>query len=88
LLARQRLADQRAGVPASEQGWMYIDDLLRMLKIDDNHLNITIHRARGQISQLGVVDAVGLVERRPGKRQLRIGASRLELVLLDAEPAP
>lgn len=86
MLARQRLADQRAGLPASEQGWTYIEDLLKMLRIDDNHLNIIIHRARVQFSQLGVVDAVGLIERRPGKRQLRLGVGRIELAPLDAEP--
>ena len=88
LLARQRLADQRAGAPASEQGWTYIEDLLKMLRIDENHLNITIHRARVQFSQLGVVDAVGLIERRSSKRQLRLGIGRIELVVLDADPSP
>jgi hypothetical protein len=88
LLARQRLTDQRAGLPASEQGWTYIEDLLKMLRIDDNHLNITIHRARVQLSQLGVVDAAGLIERRSSKRQLRLGISRIELVVLDADPSP
>lgn len=86
LLARQRIADQRAGVSASEQGWTYIPDLLKMLRIDDNHLNITIHRARVQFSQLGVVDAAGLIERRSSKRQLRLGTGRIELVVLDADP--
>jgi hypothetical protein len=88
LLARQRLADQRARAPASEQGWTYIEDLLKMLRIDENHLNITIHRARVQFSQLGVVDAVGLIERRSSKRQLRLGIGRIELVVLDADPSP
>lgn len=85
VLARQRLTDQRAGVPLSEQGWTYIEDLLKMLKIDDNHLNISIHRARLQLSALGVVDAVGLVERRSLKRQIRLGVGRIELVPLDAD---
>jgi hypothetical protein len=59
-----------------------------MLRIDENHLNITIHRARVQFSQLGVVDAVGLIERRSSKRQLRLGIGRIELVVLDADPSP
>jgi hypothetical protein len=57
-----------------------------MLKIDDNHLNITIHRARVQFSHLGVIDAASLIERRSSTRQLRLGVGRIELVLLDADP--
>lgn len=83
LLARQRLADRRAGLPAAEQGWIRAEELLRMLRIDDNHLKITIHRARAQLGQLGVTDAAGLIERRPATRQLRIGVETLELVPLD-----
>jgi hypothetical protein len=84
VLARQRLADHRAGAAPSEQGWVRQDELLRMLRIEENNLHISIHRARTQIGQLGVVDAAGLVERRSGTRQIRIGVEHLELVPLDA----
>lgn len=87
LLARQRLADQRAGLSRAEQGWIRVEELLRMLRIDDNHLKISIHRARAQLSEIGVVDAAGLIERRPTTRQLRIGVDRIELVPLDASPS-
>jgi hypothetical protein len=85
LLARRRLADARAGLPAAEQGWIRQSELLRMLRMDDNHLNISIHRARTQLARLGVTDAAALFERRP--RQLRIGAAELELAPLH-EPDP
>lgn len=42
LLARHRLADQAAGVPESEEGWIRQEQLTRMLRMDDNHLNISI----------------------------------------------
>jgi hypothetical protein len=83
LLARRRLADERAGVPAAEQGWLTADELLKMLRMDDNHLNICIHRARTQLGRLGVADAASLVERRPGTRQIRLGPARIELRPLD-----
>jgi hypothetical protein len=79
VLARRRLADRTAGVAAGEQGWLPHCDLLRMLRVDDNHLNIMIHRARTQLRELGVADAAALVERRTTVHQLRIGVARLEL---------
>jgi hypothetical protein len=83
LLARRRLADESSGVPVAEQGWLTADELLKMLRMDDNHLNICIHRARTQLGRLGVADAASLVERRPGSRQVRLGVGRLELRLVD-----
>jgi len=80
VLARRRLEDRAAGATEGEQGWVYQDELTRLLRMDDNHLNISVHRARAQLSRLGVHDAASLVERRAGSRQLRIGARHLEIV--------
>jgi hypothetical protein len=82
VLARRRLADAAAGMPEAEQGWIRQDELGTMLRMTDNHLYITIHRARTQLGELGVADAAGLVERRPGTRMLRLGVGRLEVVPL------
>lgn len=79
-LARQRAADCAAGLPEGEQGWIHQDELTRMLRMDDNHLNICIHRARAQLGKLGVHDAASLVERRAGSRLLRLGARAVEIV--------
>lgn len=57
-----------------------------MLRMDDNHINISIHRARTQIGKLGVVDAASLVERRAGTRQVRLGLGQLEVVVLGSTP--
>lgn len=84
LLARRRLADQAGGVPEPEQGWMSLDDLLRMLRVSEPHFNIAVHRARTQLSRMGVRDAASLVERQPRTRRLRIGVSRLEVRSLDS----
>ncbi|MCA9708262.1 MAG: FHA domain-containing protein, partial [Myxococcales bacterium] len=53
VLARRRLADLAAGVPEPEQGWVRQDELATMLRMTDNHLYISIHRARTQLGRLG-----------------------------------
>jgi hypothetical protein len=83
VLARRRLADASGGLPDAEQGWIRQEDLLRMLRMDENHLNISVHRARTQLGRLGVADAASLIERRSGIRQLRVGIRDLELVPID-----
>lgn len=77
ILARARLEDARGTLPTSEQGWLYREDLTRMLKIDNHLLNVWIHRLRLQFEQVGVVDAARLIERRSSVRQVRLGPSRL-----------
>ncbi|HEY0136326.1 MAG TPA: FHA domain-containing protein [Nannocystis sp.] len=79
LLARARLADQAAGSPEDQQGWMLQDRLQAMLKVDANSLNVSIHRIRVQLTQAGVPDAAHVVERRPGTRQLRLGVAAITI---------
>lgn len=72
-LARARRADQQNGLPTADQGWMYVDDLLEMLKIDLKHFNVNIFRARQNLARVGMLDVSTLVERRSTTRQIRIG---------------
>jgi hypothetical protein len=82
-LARTRLTDAaQPHLPASEHGWMYRDELERVLDVDGQLLNLWVHRARRQLAELGVRGAGGLVERRSQVQQLRIGVA--ELVINDA----
>lgn len=81
-LARRRLADQAAVacLPAIDQGWMDIAELLGLLSASENSLNLDIHRARRQIGdEAGVVDGRLLIERRRGAK-IRLGAARVELL--------
>ena len=76
-LAQARLAEQdRLG---DEQGWVNQDELLRRLGCDANRLHVDIHRIRRQFAAAGVLDAVHIIERRPGTRQMRIGVAKLEI---------
>lgn len=78
-LARARLADTAlAEVPESEQGWMYREDLMKELAIEDPQLlNLWVCRARQQFAQMKLREASRLIERREAAGQLRFGVQRL-----------
>lgn len=79
-LARVRLAEAaNAELPRSEHGWVYREELERMLGVDTSAINLWIHRARKQLAAHGIRDAALVIERRAGVAQLRIGAAKLEI---------
>lgn len=90
-LARQRLADAEAGLSASNQGWVYSDQLNAELGIETTHINIQIFRARKQFSDT-LTDVLGiqqLLERRGGK--IRFGCDQFTIFkddVLLAESTP
>ena len=81
-LARLRASDQQEGIDESGAGWVYIDDLTRMLRIDFSRMNMNIFRARKQLAAAGIDEAVDLIERRPSTRQLRLGCASLQFTTL------
>ena len=86
-LARERLADaERAEVSPAEQGWVYQDQLCRMLGLEASVVYLQVHRARRQVEAAGIVRAFDLVERRSGSGQLRIGTSQLAVTRMDDTP--
>lgn len=70
-LARAWIAD--AGLPISVRGFRERDELCKKLVMDPMKLNVEIYRLRKQFAELGVQGAAGLVERRPGTFEVRIG---------------
>jgi hypothetical protein len=77
-LARQRMEDaEDPDEPESAHGWVYQDELSRMLRLDDNAIYLAVYRARKQLKTAGISGAAGIVERRAATRQLRIGVSSL-----------
>lgn len=80
-LARLRLQDRDAEtpLPEAERGWVYRDDLLRMLAITENTLHQRVFRAREQLARVGVEGAAGVVERRLPTGQIRIGVADLTI---------
>lgn len=79
-LARRRLCDAEDPELSPEaQGWMYRDDLARMLQLSRTHLNLYIFRIRKQLAALKIQDADSIIERRSDTQQLRIGSVRLSI---------
>lgn len=79
-LARAHLADEAAS-PA-ERGWVDRELLCRMLATDSRRLNVDVFRIRKQLSDLGIHGATGIIARRPGTGQLRLGTPRVEVTRL------
>jgi hypothetical protein len=78
-LARRRLADLAQKHPEAECGWTHVEELVRSPSLSESQLNIDVFRIRKHFTQLALVDAAVIVERRPRLKQLRIGVARLEI---------
>ena len=77
-LARHRLEQERSGrLPQDALGWINVDALLHKLASTEGRLNVEICRTRKDFSVLPLRDATAIIERRKGRRQLRIGCSHL-----------
>jgi pSer/pThr/pTyr-binding forkhead associated (FHA) protein len=75
VLARLRVGDAPE-VPESSRGWVGQDELVRMLGAREGALHTAVFRARAELAELGLADGAGVVERRKGSRQLRLGVAR------------
>lgn len=77
-LARAWLED--TGVAPSVRGYRERDELCTKLGMDVMKLNVEIYRLRKQFAELGIQGAAGLIERRPGTFEVRIGVTDVEVV--------
>lgn len=79
-LARAALSDEASS--AAERGWVDREVLCRMLATDPRKLNVDVFRVRKQLAALGVHGAAGIIARRAGTGQLRLGTHRVEVTKL------
>jgi hypothetical protein len=79
-LARARVADSDPS--EAERGYIDRDELCRMLGSDVAKLNVEIFRARRQFSDLGVLGAAAIIERRVTSAALRLGVKQLRIASL------
>ncbi len=80
LLARARIAD--ADSSPREQGWIYVEVAEQELGVDAARLSLHIFRARQALAGVGLPNAAGLIERRRGSGQIRLGLGRVLVVRL------
>ncbi len=82
-LARRRALDKALGMPESEQGWVYVEQVSKDLRMEETAVNLHVHRARKQFAQQlqNVADAPNFIERRPS--QLRFGIPSLRVLKAD-----
>lgn len=80
LMARQRLEDQAKGLDVAEQGWIKKDVLIKMLGMEEQHINIHICRFRKQVANNLPQPAFlhQVIERRLG--ELRFAYSRIQII--------
>lgn len=76
-LARAWIAD--AGISPRVRGFRDRDELCNQLGVDVMKLNTEVYRLRKQFVEMGVQGAAGLIERRPGTYEIRIGLTNLEV---------
>lgn len=83
-MARQRLRDAKRDLPRGSQGWLFTNELAKLLRIDVMHLNLQIFRARNQLIEAlpNAAPTSNIVERRRGS--LRLGDIAFEIVRGDA----
>ena len=77
LLTLARLLEQDAEGTEGQRGWVYAEELQRMLAVDELRLNVDVYRCRKELGKLGIRGAAGVIERHRGTRQLRCGCARL-----------
>jgi hypothetical protein len=79
-LARLRIRDQgETGLPATSHGWVYQEDLVKMLATSPTQVGVDIFRARRQFAENGIVNAPQIVERRTTSHEIRIGVEALTI---------
>lgn len=85
ILARERQEAAKTGtLLAHEQGWISVDALAATLDVEETNLNTQIYRIRTDFAAIGCADAADIVERRRGKRMVRLGTPRVEIISLGA----
>jgi len=75
ILARYKAEDIKQNVPEPLQGWRSIEQLTKDLGLAETHINIQIHRARKQLSELQKTTGImvpDLIERKRGRIRLAV----------------
>ncbi len=85
-LARCRTGRGLPSAASPVDGWIAVTGLLELLRVSEQRLNVDIFRIRQELKAAGVVDAVGVIERDPQLRRVRLGTDRVVLIKAAADP--
>jgi hypothetical protein len=72
---------------AVDDGWVSVGALLELLRVSEQRLNVDIFRIRQELKAAGVSDAVGIVQRDPQQRRVRLGTNNVVLTKLSDAPS-
>jgi hypothetical protein len=78
-LARCRQGRELPAAVALDDGWVSVGALLELLRVSEQRLNVDIFRIRQELKAAGVSDAVGIIQRDPQQRRVRIGTENVVL---------
>jgi hypothetical protein len=70
-----------------DDGWVSVSALLELLRVSEQRLNVDIFRIRQELKAAGVFDAVGIVQRDPQQRRVRLGTENVVLTKLSDAPS-
>jgi hypothetical protein len=86
-LARCRRGRELPAAVAVDDGWISVGALLELLRVSEQRLNVDIFRIRQELKLAGVSDAVGIIERDPQQRRVRLGTANIVLTKLSDAPS-
>jgi hypothetical protein len=87
MLARCRQGRELPAAVAVDDGWVSVSALLELLRVSEQRLNVDIFRIRQELKAAGVFDAVGIVQRDPQHRRVRLGTENVVLTKLSDAPS-
>ncbi|HTV25376.1 MAG TPA: FHA domain-containing protein [Polyangiaceae bacterium] len=79
MLARCRQGRELPAGAEVDDGWISVGALLELLRVSEQRLNVDIFRIRQELKSAGVVDAVGIIQRDPQQRRVRLGTENVIL---------
>lgn len=85
-LARCRQGRELPAGVTVDDGWVSVGALLELLRVSEQRLNVDIFRIRQELKAAGVFDAVGIIQRDPQQRRVRLGTEHVLLTKLSDAP--
>lgn len=86
-LARCRQGRELPAAVVVDDGWISVGALLELLRVSEQRLNVDIFRIRQELKAAGVFDAIGIIQRDPQQRRVRLGTANVVLTKISDAPS-